>query len=187
MASVIHICNLALAKIGSPSISSLDEESKEASSCGLLYESIRDEVLQVRPWPSCTKRDALALLDETPAFEFTYAYQLPSDFLDMVRFGASDDTTSPYRIEGRKVLTNISPAQCLYIFRNTDTAQYEPMLVDLIATRMAVDLALLVAQSSTMNAAQRQDYEVKRQRARSNDGWARGEPTYNTVTFVEMR
>jgi hypothetical protein len=187
MASVVQICNLALSKIGSPPISALTEDSREAQACSMIYEPLRDEVLQIRPWASCTKRVALAMLSDVPAFEFSAAWQLPADFLDMVRLGDTDNETINHRIEGRTLLTSTTTANIIYIFRNDDSGTYEPVLVDLIASRMAVDLAMTVAQSAAMAQALYTAYEQKRQRAKSVDGQANGQPSFTTVTFLDAR
>ncbi|MEY8773816.1 hypothetical protein AB9K30_02345 [Klebsiella pneumoniae] len=51
MASVINICNIALARIGnSRTINSLTEKTKEAYTCNLFYESMRDAVLADNDW-----------------------------------------------------------------------------------------------------------------------------------------
>jgi len=187
MASVVQICNLALSKIGSPPISSLTEDSREAAACSMIYEPLRDEVLQIRPWASCTKRVALAMLDEAPAFEFTAAWQLPSDYLDLVRLGDTDGADINYRIEGRVLLTNTETANIIYIFRQEDSGTYEPVLVDLIASRMAVDLSMTVAGSGTMGQALYQAYEQKRTRAKSVDGQAVGQPSFTFTSLVDAR
>lgn len=186
-ASVVQICNLALAKIGSPSITALDEDSREARACSLTFPFARDEVLQLRPWASCVKRIALTLLDEAPAFEFTAAWQLPADFLELVRLGDDDNSTTNHRIEGRLLLTSTETANIIYTYRNEDTATYEPVLVDLIASRMAIDLALMVANSSSLAQGLTQLYEMKRQRARAVDGRSSGQPAYTYTSFVDSR
>ena len=186
-ASQIEICNLALAKIGGGVITSLDEGSTAASTCKLIYGAVRDEVLQIRPWASCVKRASLAKLDEAPPFEWANAFQLSPDFLDLSRLGSDPNAQPPYAIEGRVLLTNEGTAPVVYVFRNDDPMTYEPVLVDLIATRMAVDLSMPVAGSASLKTALGQEYEMKRQRAKAVDGQSTGQPNFTTVTWVEAR
>jgi len=186
-ASKIKICNLALSKIGGGVIADLDEGSAAASACALIYDDVRDEVMQIRPWASCVKRATLARLDESPAFEWANKYQLPPDFLDLTRLGDDPNDPRPYAIEGRALLTNESTAPVIYVFRNEDPGTYEPVLVDLIATRMAVDLAMSVAGNASLKTALGQEYEMKRQRAKAVDGQSTGQPNFTTVTWVEAR
>lgn len=186
-ASQVQICNLALAKIGSPPITSLDEDSKAARACSLIYPFARDEVLQIRPWSSCVSRVGLTKLDAAPIFEFTSSWQLPADFIDLVRLGDDDNAQIKHRIEGRVLLTNTETANIIYIFRNEDTVTYEPVLVDLIASRMAIDLALMVANSASLAQGLTSIYETKRTRAKAVDGQATGQPDFTTASFVDAR
>lgn len=186
-ASQIKICNLALSKIGGGVITDLEEGSPKASACKLIYDDVRDEVLQIRSWASCVKRATLAKLADAPPFEWANAFQLPADFLDLSRLGTDPNVSPPYAIEGRTLLTNEGTAPVIYIFRNEDPGTYEPVLVDLIATRMAVDLAMSVAGNASLKTAVGQEYEMKRQRAKAVDGQSTGQPGFTTVTFVEAR
>jgi len=186
-ASVVQICNLALAKIGSPPIASLDQDSREARACSLTFPFARDEVLQLRPWASCVTRSSLTMLDTAPLFEFKSAWQLPADYIDLVRLGDDDNAQIKHRIEGRVLLTNTDTARIIYIFRNEDTSTFEPVLSDLIASRMAIDLALMVANSASLANGLTQIYEIKRQRAKAVDGLSSGQPDFSFTSFVDAR
>ena len=78
MASVINICNIALARIGnSRTINSLTEKTKEAYTCNLFYESMRDAVLADNDWNFAMSRVVLADLgDPAPGWLFRYQYRL---------------------------------------------------------------------------------------------------------------
>ena len=67
MASVVDICNLALAHLGDDAtISSIDppEGSAQAEHCKRFYTSARDTLLQLHPWNFASKRIALAELGD---------------------------------------------------------------------------------------------------------------------------
>lgn len=189
MASKTDICNLALNMVGSPPVSSLDENCPEASIVKQLYDPIRDEVLQLKQWPSCTGRAVLNLISEgTPAFEFQYAFQLPADYIDLIRYGDSDTAVIPYRIEGDQLLTNQgAPCQIVYIRREERTGLYEPLLVDMIATRMAKAMAMRLPANASLKESLDKDWEVLRQRAKDSDGTATGSPTITYVSFIDAR
>jgi hypothetical protein len=79
MASVINICNIALARIGnSRTINSLTEKTKEAYTCNLFYESMRDAVLADNDWNFAMSRVVLADLGD-PAPGWLFRYQYPTD------------------------------------------------------------------------------------------------------------
>ena len=79
MTSVVQICNMALARIGTGRIDSLTEASEEARQCSTFYEPVRDRLLARVPWRFALKREALAPLSVTAPVEWTYTYAWPSD------------------------------------------------------------------------------------------------------------
>lgn len=92
MASVVDICNLALAHIGDEAtVSSIDppEGSAQAEHCKRFYAIARDTLLQMHNWNFASKRIALAeVTNTTTAWE--YAYAVPSDCSVAVSILASD-------------------------------------------------------------------------------------------------
>ena len=50
MTTPLAICSAALLMIGADEISSFDETSREAKLCANLYDTTRDELLQLYPW-----------------------------------------------------------------------------------------------------------------------------------------
>lgn len=81
MASIVGVCNAALQLIkNSKQITSLEQGTKEANACEIIFDEMRDATLEVHNWNFATKRVKLAQLTDTPEFEWDYAYQLPSDF-----------------------------------------------------------------------------------------------------------
>lgn len=57
------------------------EKSKEAAACRQFFEVARDELLRDFPWPFATKFAQLALIVESPTFEYGFAYRYPTDCL----------------------------------------------------------------------------------------------------------
>lgn len=186
-ASVVAICNLALAKIGGGIINAVDEGSPAAAACHAVYDACRDMVIGISPWPSCTKRAQLAQLAESPAFEWTYAYQLPTDYIAVVRLGEDPSASPAFTVEGRQLLTGEGTARLIYLFRNEDPAAYEPLLVELIATRLAIELATSVAGNASVAADLRQQFERLRVLARGYGAFAVGHNSHMRSGFVEAR
>jgi hypothetical protein len=185
--SKVTISNLALAKVGSPPISSMDEDIHEARCCNLIFEAHRDEVLQIRPWPSCTKRVKLQRIADSPAFGYQYAYRLPADYIDVQHLGTTASDKIPFEVEGNTLLTDAEEAPLKYTFRNTETARYEPGLVELIACRMAIVLAMTVAQNASMQVAKQQEFDKARMLLRVADGPATGHTEFEETTIVQAR
>ena len=96
MASVIDICNLALAHLGdTATVASIDppEGSAQAEHCARFYPIARDALLEMHTWGFSTRRIQLAALGAGWP-EWTYCYAQPSDALNIIAVlppDASDD------------------------------------------------------------------------------------------------
>lgn len=86
MASVVDLCNLALARLGdNATIASIDppEGSAQAEHCARFYPIARDSLLELHDWNFATKRIAPAQV----TYEFNqwqYAYAAPADLIKVV-------------------------------------------------------------------------------------------------------
>lgn len=173
--SDIQICNLALTRIGNDvALESFSGTDKPARLCALHYPMARDAVLAAHPWNFAIRRVDLAAESTAPAFEYLYRFPLPSDCLKVIRTedesaGYLDD----YRIEstasGRMLLSNSSAAAIEYIARVEDVALFSPLFVDVLAQRIAAELAPAFADSASMAQQFWQIYEAKLREARSVD------------------
>lgn len=101
MASVIDICNTALAHLGDDaSVASIDppEGSPQASHCARFYPIARDSLLEMFDWSFATKRATLAQTD-FPFAQWAYSYAHPADALRILAVlapDATDDYSAPY-------------------------------------------------------------------------------------------
>ncbi|WP_375650693.1 hypothetical protein [Bartonella sp. OT172YNZD] len=92
MASVVEICNMALANLGqAPNIASIDppEGSIQAELCKIYYPMARNNVLEMHNWSFSTKRVLLPSL-ETSIQQWRYAYAVPDDLLKAISLIAND-------------------------------------------------------------------------------------------------
>ena len=145
--SEVTICNIALSRVGDKQIISLTEDSKQARSCKLLYEPERDTLLESYKWNFAGKRRTIAQLSEAPDFEYAYQYQLPTDYLNVRELY---NTTSPYEIEGDKLLIDDDAVYMKYTARITDPNLFKPSFVNCLALKIAAELAVKLADSKTM-------------------------------------
>jgi len=90
--SDIHICNLALDRLGIRSITSIDTPvTPEEDVCARHYDAARREALRTHVWNFAKKYDTLTASGSvTPDFGFSVAYALPNDFIRLCTLG---DTT----------------------------------------------------------------------------------------------
>lgn len=83
MATVVDICNLALAKIGDrANVTSIDppEGSAQADHCARFYPIARDEALEANDWSFASTYDSVAKVVYTNA-RWAHCYALPADCL----------------------------------------------------------------------------------------------------------
>jgi hypothetical protein len=182
--SVVQIVNNALIRIGASAITSLTENSEAARAANLVYEQIRDATLRDHIWNFAVKRIALAQEVDTPAFEYSFQYALPSDCLRVLQMQEKDMI---YKIEGRKLLTDEGSAKIMYISRVTDPNEFDAMFVEALSARLAAELSIPLAESSTLYQNMMEIYRIKITDARSVDGQESGEPNIVTDTWLNSR
>lgn len=187
------IANLALGKIGSKRIASLDDASPEARACKLHYPHVRDEVLRSHRWNFATKRATLTALAAAPLFGWDVQYQLPSDCLRVLqlnRYGESDQS-SVWEVEGGKLLTNETEAQVKYIARITDGVLFDSIFVSALTVKLASVIAKPLAGSSSMSEDLISEYEritgPKARRADAFEGRPQRKPAWVESDLVRAR
>ena len=173
MVSTVDICNRGLQKLGERKITSLDDDVKAARECKRAFDLVRDAVFRDHPWNSVMARASLPKLSDAPAWGFANQFQLPVDCLRVVEA----DTTDDWQVEGRRVLSDAgAPLNILYVRQETDPAQYDLLLVETLAARLAAELAEVLTQSNTKKEmAERQylDLLARARRADAQEGSAR--------------
>ena len=164
--SEVQICNNALIKLGANTITSLSDDSKAARLCNNVYSIMRDDMLRGHPWNFAITRTTLAKLSTTPAFKYSYEYQLPSDCLRVIGI---KDTNAEYRIEGRKLLTDENSVSLIYIKRITDTSQFDANFANALAFKLASELAYAITNNATLASNLGQEAERLLRRAKMHD------------------
>lgn len=165
--SAVSICNSAIAKIGGARITTLSDDTPAAILCNEQYDKLRREVLRAHPWNCVIDRvEVSAVADyEDPFEEWAYKYALPSNCLRVLR--VSDNTD--HKIEGRYILSDESTLAIHYIKDETDVTKYDALLLEVLATRIAVDLAYGITQSGIIGQALMKEYQMLLSEARSVD------------------
>lgn len=182
MSDEVDICNYALIKIGANTISSLTENSPAARRCSVVYSQQRDYLLRGHFWNFATKRVQLAELSAAPEFEWENQFQLPTDFLRVIQI--YNDPNAPYKIEGDRILTNLSTLQLVYVYKVTDPNKFDPSFVEALTGAVAKELAYAMAASSQLAERAARDAKEALRRAKTIDS-QEGSPTNMTAnTFV---
>jgi hypothetical protein len=155
------ICNLALGKIGSIRIMSLDDATQPARYCKLFYAQGRDEVLRSHAWNFATQRATLSQLAAAPAFGWGYQYQLPTDCLRVLQLNAFEDRQirPPYVVEQGKLLTDQDTANILYTARVEDANLFDPLFIKALSIKIASDIVTPLTGSRAQAAELMQEFE----------------------------
>ena len=170
--SSIDICNSALQRVGASSITSLSDNSPEARACSVAYDSNRADELRKHAWNFAIKRAVLAPDVTAPAFDYTYAFTLPSDCLRVLR---PNTARLDWQIEGRKILTNESATLYLrYIYDCQDAAQFDASFYNVVSAAMSVDICEKLTQSNVKKGALSQDYNDAVSMAKKVDAFESG-------------
>jgi hypothetical protein len=157
MASIVSISNQVLIKLGKSTINSIDDPTEEARACKAVFSQSLDTLLQQHPWNFAMHRDTLAVLSETPEFEYNYKYQLPTDphCLQVIEV----DSNYEYKIEGRLLFTDDSSVKLKYIKRVEDYNELSPMFVEALTFYIAAQLAIPLVDKKPVKDAMNADYK----------------------------
>ena len=120
--SEIQICSNARLMLGASTINAFSEDS--SGLCANLWDTCRQATLRMANWSAARKRTTLAPLAVTVAGQdWTYALQLPSDWLRTIGLG---DRTAPidYEKEGRLLLCNDAAPVLRYVYDNQDVPSW---------------------------------------------------------------
>lgn len=168
MASFVEITSNALRLLGDDPITSLTEDSERARLVNALYEEVRDEVIRAAMWNCAKDRQVLASLATTPAFGWSFYHQLPSTCLRVVDV-LSGDIRVEHEIEGRKLMTDESSVNLIFLKKITDPNDMDSLFIGAYTAKLAAELAEPITGSRSLAEQMWQLYERKVREARTID------------------
>lgn len=162
MASEVGICNAALDKLGAKRIASLSDDSRNARAMNAAYERIRDAELRKHRWGFAIRRASLAANSTEPEFGPANAYDVPTDFLRLIRPDPFRNSTEVDAvIEGRQILSDWdAPLEIRYIAKITDPNTMDALFRDALACALAFECCEEITQSNTKKESARVDYKA---------------------------
>jgi len=180
MASEVETINSALNMLGATNIIARDEDTKSARVTNQRFDAVRDAVFRAHPWNCLVTRSAVAADSDSPAFDWSYQFTLPSDPY-CLRVMRLDYLDIEFRVEGRKILCDESSINLVYLARVSDPNQWDALLNEAIAARLASEVSFALVQSTSLTANLYALYESKLSEARFTDAT---EGTPGAVTGV---
>lgn len=177
----LQIINLGLAKISSSRVRNINPPSTPLERhVSEGYQQWRRSELQRHRWVFATVDDyALtqsAILDTARDYR-KYAYELPIDCLRPVRYQGAD-----WKQRGHKLYDRGDTLTIDYI-ADVPESEYDPLFIDVLAARVAVECVEYVTQSNTkeVNAAAKYDEAVSV--ARQNNAFIVGSEAIGTDDY----
>jgi len=190
--SETDIANLAVMSLGIKTpIDNIDtEDSNEARYCRRFYAPARDAILRSHPWNCAIYRKTITALADAPDSDYDYQFQLPINpyCLRILQVGEAADQPIEWRVEGRRLLTNDSSAKLVYIKRITDTNEFDPLLVDALALKLAIKIAMPLTSNKEIKADLIKELEgLSLPEARTIDGQESSGQSVIVETWMESR
>lgn len=190
--STISICNQALGWLGADTITSLNDDTKEAQLCKDNFEELRDSVLLEREWTFAVRRLILTPLVAVPVYGYAFQFLLPTDVLRVLNIptslgtfgglpglqgGAGADSSQglpDWRVEnsddGNVIVANVNRVRVRVIWRVVNEKLWSLMFTQSLAARIAADLAMPLTNSRTLQKDMWSLYDMKLNRAGTMDG-----------------
>lgn len=171
MTNDTDLANHALALISEEPITAItDTASTNARTCRTFATEARLETLRMGRWNCATKRATLTQLALAPLGNYSYAYQLPADFLRLMEVNgeavrAADEY---FEIEGKRLVTSAETVWVRYI-ADIGIGACDPLLQAAIAVRLAQKIALPLSARLEQAEALEQLFQRRLKEAQSID------------------
>ncbi len=156
--SKTDICNQALLKVGADVIESLDtdvnsEEGTVESAllCNVFFDQALDEILRLYQWNCCTKRHTPVKLTEEPEFGYSAAFQLPNDFVRLIRVTDNPDVwidDIEWVLEDGKILCDYDQVYIRYIATPQNVGDLDSLAAQALICNLAIKLAVPLQQNN---------------------------------------
>ena len=178
----VEIANRAITFLGGVPITALTDDTKEARVCNRLYEQTRDQLLRDHAWNFSIKRISIAANTTSPIYEYTNAFDWPSDCLRIIEV----ETSEEWAVEGRQIVTDASaPLQIVYVHRVTDPNLFDAKFIETYSLRLAADIAFDITASQTVGRVAETKYAALLQEARLAD--AQESLSASEVSWLDAR
>lgn len=155
--SITSICNRALQRLGAARILDITDDTRNGRSCNACYDAVRRSELRKNYWRFSILRVTLAPLTTAPVFGYGYAFQLPADYLRIVK---PRDSFLDWQLENGKILTNDGPVlELRYVADVTDPTLMDGLFAESTSLKMAHAMCEEITQSASKMQGIIQDYK----------------------------
>jgi hypothetical protein len=167
-----QICNRALGRLGSETVTDLNDGTKNAEYCLRFLPEAIEHILGQWDFKFARRRARLAMLEERPAFGWAYQYNLPKDCVRLVSVGEEAGTV-PYQAENGMLLTDADELPIIYIARPDEPDQLPQSIRKAVSTHLAYLMSTALTSNEQLTAlimaeAKSAIEEAKREDAQMN-------------------
>lgn len=167
--SDIALCSRALIRIGASPIAGFTDGTAESEIAGALFAPTRDALLSAYSWSFATGQVALNQLQDPPLADYSYAYELPNDFLRVISAGTGGRGRGlNYRLSQNAIHTDAGSVLLTYIFRPEEEA-FPPYFGAALIARLAAEFTIPVTENTSRAEAMYRLAENEFERARQID------------------
>jgi hypothetical protein len=193
-ASWTQIANRALGRLGAMSITDLGEGTKNAEYCGRFLGEAVEFVPGQSNFKFARKRIRLAPNTESPAFGLKRQFNLPMDFIRLVKvYGTSatspdESEECPYQVENGRILADKEELEIIYIARPDDPNTMPQAVRQAISTKLAALLSTPLTSNEQLIALIMSEAERSIALAISEDNQMNHDPDANGQPYyIEAR
>jgi len=157
-ASWTQICNRALGRLGSDTITDMTDGTKSAEYCNRFLPEAIEHILGQWDFKFARRRQRLAMNAEKPAFGWKYQFNYPMDCIRLIKvYGGHSEKPEesdyvPYEVENGKILSDAEALQIIYIARPDDPNQLPQSVRKAVSTHLAYLLSTALASNEQLTA-----------------------------------
>lgn len=167
-ATNLEIINLALAKIGSATISDWNDATKEGRTATSVFTNNREWLQEKFPWNFCLNRIYLTSASTGygltasgfTAYSTEYTYYWPmSTVTDCLRiYELVGEPLVKYLVEGGYLYTDDNTIAVRYIKKSTDPTKFPPAFTNCLALAIAMEIASILTGDMKLRLAIKNEF-----------------------------
>lgn len=169
MSNAVTMCNLGLAKLGAQRVNDLSPPRAPLEKhCAEGYPYWRKQELMRKRWRFAIERATLALSETLTGVDQPYKFAKPTACLRLIRRKSEE-----WEERGGFVYSAFSTLTVEYI-KDKSEAEFDPLFVDVLACRVALECVEAVTQSNTKAAVLERRYNDALNDAALNNAFVNG-------------
>lgn len=154
-ATKTDVINLALSHLGDLRVSSDTEDCVEIDAVNAHFNNERRTLIRDFDWNFATTETDLAEVEDAGLFGYDRAFQLPDDYLKVIKFNYVEGGTKQcrWKLAQQLIHTDDTTAKLEYVFDETDCTKWDDTFVKAFGWFLAAAIAPQLSKSQNLNQA----------------------------------